>query len=89
MALAKASLSITKDNPSGSGVMVDASNDYMQTARHGCNSGTVIAVGVVGLMMLTDRINWRYGAIVRMGWFDLLEAPSIAAGHLSTAMFGN
>lgn len=49
----------------------------------------VIAVGVVGLMMLTGRINWRYGATVILGCFILFGAASIVAGIQSTASLGN
>lgn len=49
----------------------------------------MIAVGVVGLMMLTDQINRRYGATVILACFVLFQTPSIATGYMSTAMFGN
>jgi type IV secretory pathway VirB2 component (pilin) len=45
----------------------------------------VIAVACVGLMMLTGRINWRYGAVVILGCFILFGAVSIVAGIQSTA----
>jgi len=44
----------------------------------------VIAVACVGLMMLTGRINWRYGAVVILGCFILFGAVSIVAGIQST-----
>src|SRR3546814_10252145 len=45
----------------------------------------VIAVATVGFMMLTGRINWRYGATVILGCFILFGAASIVAGIQSTA----
>jgi type IV secretion system protein VirB2 len=36
-------------------------------------------------MMLTGRINWRYGATVVMGLFIVFGAASIVAGIRSTA----
>ena len=37
----------------------------------------VIAVAMVGFMMLTGRLNWRYGATVIVGVFILFGAPRI------------
>lgn len=45
----------------------------------------VIAVAVVGFMMLTGRMNWRYGASVILGCFILFGAASIVAGIQSAA----
>src|ERR1700740_952259 len=45
----------------------------------------VIAVAAVGFMMLTGRINWRYGATVILGCFILFGAASIVAGIRSVA----
>lgn len=47
----------------------------------------VIAVASVGFLMLTGRINWRYGAVVILGCFILFGATSIVAGIRSTAAF--
>ena len=49
----------------------------------------VIAVAVVGFMMLTGRMNWRYGATVILGCFILFGAASIVAGIQSAAVSGN
>lgn len=49
----------------------------------------VIAVASVGLLMLTGRINWRYGATAILGCFILFGAASIVAGIQSTASLGN
>jgi len=48
----------------------------------------VIAVAVVGFMMLTGRMNWRYGLTVILGCFILFGAASIVAGIQSTAAGG-
>jgi|SRR3954468_341088 type IV secretion system protein VirB2 len=40
----------------------------------------VIAVAAIGFMMLTGRMNWRYGATVVLGCFILFGAASIVAG---------
>lgn len=40
----------------------------------------VIAIAAVGFMMLTGRMNWRYGATVILGCFILFGAASIVAG---------
>ncbi len=45
----------------------------------------VIAVASVGLLMLTGRINWRYGATVIIGCFILFGAASIVGGIRQTA----
>jgi len=48
----------------------------------------VIAIACVGFMMLTGRINWRYGATVILGCFILFGAASIVAGIRTTATLG-
>jgi type IV secretory pathway VirB2 component (pilin) len=48
----------------------------------------VMAVAVVGFMMLTGRINWRYGATVVLGLFVVFGAASIVAGIRSAAGAG-
>lgn len=48
----------------------------------------VIAIAIVGFMMLTGRMNWRYGATVILGCFILFGAASIVAGIQSTAQLG-
>ena len=40
----------------------------------------VIAVAAVGFMMLTGRLNWRYGATVIIGVFILFGAATIVGG---------
>ena len=45
----------------------------------------VIAVAAVGFMMLTGRMNWRYGATVIIGVFILFGASTIVAGIQTVA----
>lgn len=76
-------------DPAGSGVIVSAVN-WLQGTMLGTVATVVavIAVAAVGLMMLTGRINWRYGATVILGCFILFGAASIVAGIQSTAQLG-
>jgi type IV secretion system protein VirB2 len=48
----------------------------------------VIAVAMVGFMMLTGRMNWRFGATVIIGCFILFGAGTIVAGIQSAAAAG-
>ena len=48
----------------------------------------VIAVAAVGFMMLTGRLNWRYGATVIMGCFVLFGASAIVGGIKSASGMG-
>jgi type IV secretion system protein VirB2 len=45
----------------------------------------VIAVAAVGFMMLTGRMNWKYGATVIIGVFILFGASTIVAGIQAVA----
>jgi type IV secretion system protein VirB2 len=76
-------------DPAGSGVLVSAVN-WLQGTLLGTVATVVavIAVASVGFMMLTGRINWRYGVTVILGCFILFGASSIVAGIHSTAGFG-
>ena len=77
-------------DPAGSGVFVSAVS-WLQGTLMGtvATVAAVIAVACVGFMMLTGRINWRYGATVILGCFILFGAASIVAGIQSTASVGN
>ena len=77
-------------DPAGSGVIVSALQ-WLQNTLLGTVATVVavIAVAVVGFMMLTGRINWRYGATVIVGCFILFGAASIVAGIQTTAQLGN
>lgn len=76
-------------DPAGSGVLVGAVR-WLEGTLLGTVATVVavIAVAVVGFMMLTGRINWRYGATVIIGCFILFGAASIVAGIQSTAALG-
>ena len=77
---------VTLADPRGSGPIVSAVQ-WLQGTLLGTVATVVavIAVACVGLMMLTGRINWRYGAVVILGCFILFGAVSIVAGIQSTA----
>jgi len=76
-------------DPAGSGVLVSAVS-WLQGTMLGtvATVAAVVAVAAVGFMMLTGRINWRYGITVIVGCFILFGASSIVAGIHSTAMLG-
>jgi type IV secretion system protein VirB2 len=76
-------------DPQGSGVVVSAVR-WLQGTLLGTVATVVavIAVASVGFLMLTGRINWRYGATVILGCFILFGAASIVAGIQSTAGLG-
>jgi len=73
-------------DPQGSGVLVAAVR-WLQGTLLGtiATAVAVIAVATVGFLMLTGRINWRYGLTVVLGCFILFGAASIVAGIQSTA----
>jgi type IV secretory pathway VirB2 component (pilin) len=73
-------------DPQGSGVIIGAAR-WLQGTLLGtvATVAAVIAVAVVGFLMLTGRINWRYGAIVILGCFVLFGAASIVGGIQSSA----
>jgi len=73
-------------DPAGSGPIV-AALGWLQGTLMGnvATAVAVIAVAMVGFMMLTGRMNWRFGATVIMGCFILFGAASIVAGIQSTA----
>ena len=73
-------------DPSGSGPIVGAVN-WLQGTLLGnvATAVAVIAVAAVGFMMLTGRINWKYGATVVLGLFILFGAASIVGGIRSVA----
>ena len=79
----------TMADPQGSGVIVSAVR-WLEGTLLGTIATVVavIAVASVGLLMLTGRINWRYGATVILGCFILFGAASIVAGIQSTASLG-
>ena len=76
-------------DPAGSGAIVGALH-WLQATLLGTVATivAVIAIAVVGFMMLTGRMNWRYGATVIIGCFILFGATSIVAGIQATAATG-
>ena len=76
-------------DPSGSGPIVGAVR-WLQGTLLGTVATVVavIAVASVGFLMLTGRMNWRYGATVILGCFILFGAASIVAGIQSASSGG-
>lgn len=73
-------------DPAGSGVILGAVN-WVQGTLLGAvaTSVAVIAVAGCGFMMLTGRMNWRYGGMVILGTFILFGAGAIVGGIRSAA----
>lgn len=76
-------------DPQGSGPIV-AALSWMQGTMLGnvATAVAVMAVAAVGFMMLTGRMNWRFGATVIIGLFILFGAATIVAGIQSAAAVG-
>jgi type IV secretion system protein VirB2 len=76
-------------DPQGSGPIV-AALAWMQGTLLGtvATAVAVMAVAAVGFMMLTGRMNWRFGATVIIGCFILFGAASIVGGIQSAAAVG-
>ena len=68
-------------NPQGSGPIV-AALAWLQGTLLGnvATAVAVMAVAAVGFMMLTGRMNWRFGATVIIGVFILFGAGAIVSG---------
>ena len=83
---APASAQYAANDPAGSGPILGAV-DWLQGTLLGnvATAVAVIAVAAVGFMMLTGRMNWRYGATVVVGLFILFGAASIVGGIRSVA----
>lgn len=73
-------------DPQGAGPIIAAMN-WLQGSLLGnvATTAAVIAVAAVGFMMLTGRLNWRYGVTVVVGCFVLFGATSIVAGIQAAA----
>jgi type IV secretion system protein VirB2 len=73
-------------DPAGSNVIVGALS-WLQGTLLGtvATVAAVIAVAAVGFMMLTGRLNWRYGGTVILGCFILFGASAIVAGIRQSA----
>lgn len=79
----------TVANPQGSGPIV-AALAWLQGTLMGnvATAVAVMAVAAVGFMMLTGRLNWRFGATVIFGCFILFGAGAIVSGIQSVAVTG-
>jgi type IV secretory pathway VirB2 component (pilin) len=68
-------------DPQGSGPIV-AALGWLQGTLLGnvATAVAVMAVAAVGFMMLTGRLNWRFGATVIIGCFILFGSSAIVAG---------
>ncbi|HET9628423.1 MAG TPA: TrbC/VirB2 family protein [Novosphingobium sp.] len=76
-------------NPQGSGPII-AALAWLQGTLLGnvATAVAVMAVAAVGFMMLTGRLNWRFGATVIIGTFILFGAGAIVSGIQSAAAGG-
>lgn len=76
-------------DPQGSGP-ITAALTWIQGTLLGsaATAVAVIAVASVGLLMLTGRMNWRFGGTVIMGLFILFGAGAIVAGIRTVAVSG-
>ncbi|MCK9540496.1 MAG: TrbC/VirB2 family protein [Novosphingobium sp.] len=76
-------------DPRGSGPIV-AALGWLQGTLLGnvATAVAVMAVAAVGFMMLTGRMNWRFGATVIVGCFVLFGAGAIVSGIQSAAAVG-
>jgi type IV secretion system protein VirB2 len=76
-------------NPQGSGPIVAALSWLQGTLMgHVATAVAVMAVAAVGFMMLTGRMNWRFGATVILGCFILFGASAIVSGIQSVSTGG-
>ena len=77
---------VMAQDPAGSGPIV-AALGWLQGTLLGnvATAVAVMAVAAVGFMMLTGRLNWRFGATVIIGVFILFGATTIVAGIQSAA----
>jgi type IV secretion system protein VirB2 len=79
-------LAQTGGDPAGSSPIV-AALAWLQGTLLGTVATTiaVMAVAAIGFMMLTGRMNWRFGATVIVGVFILFGASAIVAGIQAAA----
>ncbi|MEW6598407.1 MAG: TrbC/VirB2 family protein [Pseudomonadota bacterium] len=73
-------------DPAGSGPLL-AALSWVQGTLLGnlATTAAVIAVAVVGLLMLTGRLDWRRGLTVIIGAFIVFGAVAIVSGIRSVA----
>ncbi len=89
MMLASPAFAAGQVDPQGSGPIV-AALMWLQGTLLGnvATAVAVIAVAMVGFMMLTGRMNWRFGATVIIGCFILFGSAAIVSGIQSAAAAG-
>ena len=75
------SVAFAQQAPQQSGDPITTALVWMQSILLGPIATTVavMAVAGVGFMMLTGRMNWRYGATVIIGVFIIFGAPRLVA----------
>lgn len=72
--------------PAGASPILGAVTWMQDTLLGEVASGVaVIAIAIVGFMMLSGRLNWRYGATVIVGCFVLFGAATIVGGIRAAA----
>jgi len=73
-------------DPAGSGPIVGAL-EWIQGTLLGnvATAAAVIAVAMIGFLMLSGRMNWKFGATVILGCFILFGAATIVAGIRAAA----
>jgi type IV secretion system protein VirB2 len=83
-AFAPAMAQTAPSDPAGSGPIL-AAMQWIEGTLLGniATTAAVIAVAVVGLLMLTGRIDWRRGIAVVVGAFIIFGAAAIVAGMRS------
>jgi type IV secretion system protein VirB2 len=86
---AMAQTGVRSADPAGSGPIV-AALGWLQGTLLGnvATAVAVMAVAAVGFMMLTGRLNWRFGATVIIGCFILFGAGAIVSGIQSASGAG-
>jgi type IV secretion system protein VirB2 len=86
LAAAPAAAQTVQTDPAGSGPILGAL-EWVEGTLMGnlATTAAVIAVAIVGLMMLTGRIDWRRGVTVVVGAFIVFGAVAIVAGMRSMA----
>lgn len=79
-------MAAAQNDPQGAGPINNAVL-WLQGTLLGTVATTVavMAVAAIGFMMLTGRMNWRFGATVVVGVFILFGATTIVAGIQSAA----
>ncbi len=89
IALSAPAVAAGQVDPQGSGPIVSALL-WLQGTLLGnvATAVAVIAVAMVGFMMLTGRMNWRFGATVIIGCFILFGSAAIVSGIQTAAVAG-